>query len=392
MKNNKIELILTPIFCIFCIAFFLWLENGTNDSSKNTSHDNKNKAITTQNQIKESIDLGAEWFLNNQNESFLNYSYNIEKKEHPDKHQQLREMGALWSISQYAHFSQNQEYFDLSKKGFAFFKQYLKQNLENDFLYINITPEKIKLGYSAFMILVLLDIDHPKKDYYSEKLANGIIYQQDHDGRLKTFFYSDRDTGIDYYPGEALLAVMSLYEATQNQKYLDIVQKAFPYYANYWRENQNTAFVPWQSRAYYKFYQATQDKLVADFIFEMNDYMLSEHKPQTKCQNFQFERGITTAVFLEGVIQAHKLALNTNNEEKINCYKNFIQEATDLILSLQEKSANFGIEAKGGFKSKTSKTMRVDRNQHAIMALMEVYELNSKNTKLGFGYPKPSFK
>ena len=369
---KKFKIISTSLFCIFCIILFLWLENNANEP---TLHIGLDEPIVTQNQIKESIQLGAKWFVNNQNESFLHYAYNVQTKEHPDKHQRLREMGALWSISQYANFAQDKEYFDLAQTGFAFFEQYLKEDLENDFLYINITPEKIKLGYSAFMILTLLDIDHPQKNYYLEKLANGIMYQQKDSGELKTFFYSDRNTGVDYYPGEALLAMMSLYNATKNEKYLEVVQKALPHYMDYWQENNNTAFVPWQSRAYYKFHQTTHNSDVADFVFDMNDYMLTKHKPQQLCQDFIFKSGITTAVFLEGVIQAYKLAQDINDQEKINCYGNFIQESIEFILRLQEKSTNLGISGQGGFKSNGSTTMRVDRNQHAIMALMDFYGL-----------------
>lgn len=375
MKNNKTETILISIFCIFCIIFFLWQEHTPVFKGLNTNVSEQKKHSITESQIKQAIDLGAEWFLNNQNDSFIYYQYNTEKKEHSSNNQRLREMGSLWSISQYAHFSDNKDYFQLAKKGFSFFEDEFIEDEKNNFLYINITPKKIKLGYSAFAILTLLDIDHPKKDYYLEKLAKSIIFQQNETGEFKTFFYIDRDTGVDYYPGEALLAIMSLYEKTRDQKYLDVAKKAFPYYVNYWRNNKNTAFIPWQSRANYKLYQAIKDELVADFIFEMNDYMLAKHMPQQVCQNFQFDRGITTAVFMEGVIQAYKLALDVDNKEKKDCYENFIKESTEFILSLQEKSTNFGIEAKGGFKSKTSKTMRVDRNQHAIMALMEVYEL-----------------
>lgn len=320
------------------------------------------------------IKLGSEWFLNNQNEDFLYYEYNLTEKTHPDSQHSLREMGALWSITQLANFLNDENYTHLAQKGFAYFEKYFKYNEEHDFYYINITPDKVKLGYSAFAILTLIEIDHPKKDEYLTKLANGILYLQNERGDFDTFFFSNRTTGKDYYPGEALLALMSLYEYNGDQRYLDAVRKAFPRYVNYFRANANTAFVPWQTRAYAKLYNKTNDRIVSRFIFEMNDYMLEEHNPIQECSDFQFS-GITVAVYMEGVIKAYEIAKIENDTTRSECYLNFITEATRHIISLQITESTEK-EAIGGFTANpTSDTQRVDRNQHAVMALMDAFKL-----------------
>jgi len=321
------------------------------------------------------IVLGGEWFINNQNDSFLYYQYNYSSKSHPKKSQRLREMGALWSISKLAHFLNDERYLDLANKGFSFFEDTFEYHQENDYYTVNITPEKLKLGYNAFGILTLLEIQHPKKDEYLKKLANGIIYMQNDDGELRTFFHSSRDTGKDYYPGEALLALMALYEYTKDETYLEVVEKAFPYYVGYFRDNANTAFVTWQTRAYYKLYQATGNEEVAEFIFKMNDFVLEEYNPKAECDQFEFERGIVTAVNTEGVIKAYALANELHDEKRTQCYENFIEEAIAHVLPLQITEST-EIEAIGGFLgSETSNSMRVDRNQHAVLMLMDAYEV-----------------
>lgn len=229
-------------FTIICLIiaitafFYQFTINKNNKESKNE---------IVKNRYIEAMELGAKWFLNNQNEDFIYYQYYPYKNEHPNKHHRLRESGALWSIARAGNYFNDQELKDFSKKGFSYFENYFVYDEENDFIYINIVPSEIKLGYNAFAILTLLEIDHPNKDYLLEKLANGIIYQQQENGELKTFFFSDRATGIDYYPGEALLALMSMYEYTGDEKYLETVEKAFPFYVEYWKVNPNTAFTPW---------------------------------------------------------------------------------------------------------------------------------------------------
>ena len=105
----------------------------------------------------------------------------------------------------------------------------------------------------------------------------------------------------------------------------------------------------------------------------MNDYMLKLHSPKDVCKDFVFSRGITTAVYTEGVIKAYDLAKALKDEQRAECYRNFIKEALDHILSLQVIE-NEKKEAIGGFlSSKVSQTMRVDNNQHAVMALIDAY-------------------
>lgn len=326
-----------------------------------------------ENQYLESVRKGAEWFLNNQDENFIYYEYSLKNRKHSKSHHSLREMGGLWSITQLANYLNDEDLYKLGERGFAHFEKHFEFDRENDFMYVNITPEKVKLGYNAFAILTLLDIDHPEKDFYLQELADGILYHQQEDGSLQTFFFSKRSTGVDYYPGEALLALMSLYEETGNEDYLETAKKAFPFYVDYWNGNPNTAFIPWQSRANYKLFKATGDKEVADFILKMNDFMLDQHNPEETCGKFVFHRGITTAVFLEGVVQAYKAAKDVGDEQRTECYANFIREGVDFIMTIQIMDEDkYEQAAVGGFLgSENSSTMRVDRNQHATMAIMD---------------------
>jgi len=324
---------------------------------------------------QQAIELGGLWFLNNQDQDFIHYQYNPYDRVHPDKGHSLREMGALWSIATLSNYLDNESYTRLAVRGFGHFQKHIIYDEFLDFCWVNVTPDSIKLGYPAFMILTLLEIEHPKKEFYLEKLANSIIFQQNYDGSLRTFLFSNRSTGVDYYPGEALVALMSLYEYTGDKRYVETAANAFPYYSKYFRGNPNTAFVPWQSRSGLKLYKATTDPEVAEFIFEMNDYMLKEHSTGDPCRNFNFHRGIVTAVYIEGVNQAYELADMLDDEQRKECYGNYIKEGSDFILTLQINEG-YMPEAKGGFLgSNTSTSMRVDRNQHAVMALMDAMEL-----------------
>ena len=354
----------------------------------------------------EAIRDGGEWFLGNQDESFIYYQYDPETDTHPDKHHSAREFGALWSITKLAGFLNDSRYNDLALRGWEHFSKTFELDELNHFIYVNITPSKIKLSYNAFAILVLLELEsEPLRDSLSvaplrgvvegkdavlEQLANGILYAQADSGELDTFYYSDRATGTDYYPGQALLALMSLYEAGGNENYLDAVAKALPYYSKtYWTENPNTAFVPWQTQAYYKYYLATGSQEAADFVFAMNDFMIDHFAEDEACDSFDTDSGIVMAVYVEGMNKAYALAQELGDEERKKCYGEFIRAGSAAVMALQDfnealtrrvfgssPSVSGGDAAFGGFHgSLRDFSMQVDRNQHAVMALMGAYEL-----------------
>ncbi len=332
------------------------------------------------------IEQGGEWFLNDENENFIYYQYKPATDFHPNSSHAMREMGALWSIYNLADFLKDERYDALAQKGLTYFKSFLVEDATNGFTYVNATPDKIKLGYSAFMILNLLESDDPEKDELMRELADGILYLQQDDGGFDTFFYSDRDTGLDYYPGEALLALSALYEYTEEQRYLDAVKAALPYYEAYFDETSNTAFVPWQTQAYSKYFLLTGDTEASDFVFKMNDYMTAHFSEDGgTCSPDTESAGIVTAVYVEGMTRAYTVAKTVGDEERAECYARFIQAGSKTVMGLQFPMEDLNLDdyseaaivtATGGFcGSKTDVTMQVDRNQHATMALMRAYEL-----------------
>lgn len=321
------------------------------------------------------IKLGGEWFLNNQNENFLYYEYYPFEKEHPAGQQTVREAASLWAIGRLSNFLGDSRYDELAQRGFLNFEVDLEYDSDNDFYYL--TTINSSIAHSAFLILSLLQIDYPLKDYYLDGLARGIIFMQNENGSLNTIFgYSDTSFGIDYYPGEALLSIVSMYEYTGESKYLEVVEKAFDFYSEYWRDNQNSAFIPWHTRTYYELYLITGKKKIADFIFEMNDYLVSLCSCFGNLMELEF-KGIESAVFVEGMNKAYQLAIEFNDKKREELYLNFIKKGTDFFLKLQVTGTAGFLDEKavGGFlESPTSNLQRVDNNQHALMALMDSFE------------------
>jgi len=332
----------------------------------------------SQEDIYQAATLTGEWFLNNQNDNFVYYEYYPDTDTYSDTDHPLRELASLWAVVRLADFTGDDRYQTLADKGINYFRHYIYEDKDNSFLYLQYGESDVNIGDSAFMILSLIESQKPDFDDVITGLADGILFLQTEAGYIPAYFHSDTDKNQDYLPGEAMLALMSTYEYTGDDKYLKAVQLSYQYYRDYWRENPNTAFVPWHSRADYQLYQATQNPAIADFIFEMNDFVLADSNPRSNCQNFQFTKYGTMAVLMEGTVQALALSQEINDLKHQTCYQNFIDEVVPYIISYQVPAdSNLPLAAIGGiWDGPKQRNHRIDRNQHFVMALMDIYNLN----------------
>lgn len=343
----------------------------------------------TENDLQESISLGGEWFLNQRNEdSFIEYEYDVDKESYTNGNNYLRKMASLWTICKLKNYTNDDRYASMCNEGLDYFSGFFEEHGSEGFIYIP-TDGEGKLGNSAFIILALLESDYPNKDELITKIADGILYQQQDSGMYNTYFFSDKDGGQDYYPGEANLALMELYRYTNNDKYKDAVAKSFDYYSEYWADNgRPLAFIPWQTEAFFLLYNEEEFEDYKDFIFLMSDYLVSHQQTPEKYNEEQYiggykfpRTGISTAVYLEGINDAYLLAKNTGDEERERSYKRSTELASFFTMSLQYRDDNnFGFNpildvALGGFRrSPTEATLRVDNNQHAVMGLIKTYD------------------
>ena len=338
------------------------------------------------NLIKERISLGKNWFLNSidSDTNLLEYMYYPSKDSYSSSNNDVRQIACLWSMTELDLFFKTDLFDKVLEKTLDYYLKY-KENSGN-YSYLKIDGYS-KLAYNAFMILVLVNFaSYENRDVLLDELAEGILSLQNEDGSYDTYFNSNKNSGVDFYPGEAMLALMKLYGVTHEDKYLDSVKKAYPYYIDYWRDNKNTAFVPWHSQVYWLLFQEIEDLNLAEFVFEMNDwlienYQITENEYPDKIGGFpKTVPRYSTSSYLEGINDAYSLAVAVNDEEHIQKYAEAISLGTRFILQTQFTDENsFYLEnpakAIGGFKkSLFSNELRNDYTQHGVAALIKVYK------------------
>ena len=251
------------------------------------------------------------------------------------------------------------------------------------------------------------------------------------DGSFRTFLRpSDRNDNQNFYPGEALLFWAALYRRTRDPDLLHRFYTSFNYYRTWHRTHYNPAFIPWHTQAYALLYETTEyettkdkttedeavgaptinhettdDSLISqdnrrqllDFIFEMNDGLLSMQQwsasPDTlhtdvqgrfyaPNRNYGPPHASSTGVYLEGLADAYRLAVQVGDIDRAQAYEVAIWRGLRSVRQLQFRDAVdwFYVSnrdaVQGGLRTTVyDNVIRVDNVQHCLMALLKLQSL-----------------
>jgi hypothetical protein len=260
------------------------------------------------------------------------------------------------------------------------------------------------LGSAAMLVLAINELPAPGDDLLeqSEQLCAFIRSRQKSDGSLRASENASAENDaaeVDTYPGQALYALAVSQRHRPAQWKTEAIQKAMPYYRSWWQSHKSTAFVPWQTAACTESFKKTQDKACAEFIGEMNDWLLdlqyvrldprhplwgggfmqwAEDRPSLAAPH------IGSAQFAWGLADAGQ-ALKASNPDRYERYRTGVERSLQFLVTLQYTEANTQHFAEwyrpsllGGFHaSEQDGTLRIDYTQHAICALLQYLELTT---------------
>lgn len=239
----------------------------------------------------------------------------------------------------------------------------------------------------SFLLLALLEL--PRDDErraHARRLAAALWSSIERHGRVVTHRppAESPDAYQDYSPGQALLALAAAAVAGQTDAEEEPLRHAFRYYRHRFRHRRHFGQVSWLTQAFARWWQATKDEQFAEFVFEIADWILgyqlektggfvNDHQPDAP--------GYTTALYLEGVATALKLAAARGDAARREKYFDSAARALRFLdrLIMQRRDAcilpNPALAA-GGLRQSTHRSeVRVDFVQHSLSALLELRPL-----------------
>ena len=252
-----------------------------------------------------------------------------------------------------------------------------------------------KLGAAALAALAILE--SPAREEFHEELhmlAAGVDSLANDEHGFRTFFFpSERDgENWNFYSGEALL-----FQAEAARRGLAVAPSlercaaAFERCRARHRRRRNPAFVPWHTQACASLYAQTGRREFADFVFEINDWLLPMqqwdglapdlrgrfHDPRRP--EFGPPHAASTGAYLEGLADAAALARAVGDPTRAEAYERAVARGLRSLRQLQfrDERDTFYISKPervlGALRTEVyDNAVRVDSAAHALAAAVKI--------------------
>ncbi len=208
-----------------------------------------------------------------------------------------------------------------------------------------------KLGAAALAGLAILE--SPARDEFPDELnmlAAGVNSLVHPEHGFRTFFFpAERDgENWNFYSGEALLFwAEAMRQGAPFAPSLRRYTQAFKCCRERHRRDRNPAFVPWHTQANVSMFAQTRKREFADFVLEMNDWLLPMQQwddlpldlqgrfYDPKHPEFGPPHAASTGAYLEGLADALSLARSLGDSARAAAYERVIVRGLRSLRQLQ---------------------------------------------------------
>lgn len=268
---------------------------------------------------------------------------------------------------------------------------------------------QFKLGAIALAALAIVEHrDRARWAMHEAALRRTVDSLWHDDGHFESFWGRTtprEDNTQNFYPGEALVLWAALYAETRDVELLRRYAASFRYYQKFHRDNRRPSLVPWHSQAHARVWQALRAVPVPDvlpaeelatWVFDMNDWLVEVMAvwdvdvayPDEQGRFFSRKRpelggahASATGVYMEGLIDAHRMAKALGDHEHTELYRRTLARAMRSVMQLQfvDEIDMFYVvdraKTRGGLRTTEIRNeIRVDNVQHVLMAVLELLE------------------
>ena len=255
-----------------------------------------------------------------------------------------------------------------------------------------------KLGATALAALAIIESPAPQEfgDELS-MLTRAVASLEDDVLGFRTFFFPPERDGQNwnFYSGEALLfwaeaARRGVAGAPSFERCLRVFELCRARHSR----DRNPAFVPWHTQACASLFAQTGRRELADFVFEMNDWLLPMQQwdglePDVRGRFYDPARpgfgpphASSTGVYVEGLADAAALARTLGHAPRASTYEQAIARGLRSLRQLQFRDRHDAFYVSqdhrvlGALRTRVyDNSVRVDSAAHALAAAIKVLQL-----------------
>lgn len=424
LKNKRSLFIFTPIIILIILIVLFFNDKKSSYYNKiNIDAVIKELNITKidSSSIHKSINLGGDYLSRIiEYDGQFKYRSNLDTSQRiKPKYNTLRHAGAIYALCMYYEFSHNPKALNAAIQAAGFMKDSLMATLIKHPELIGIwshgninhdnDPSVIKLGGNGLGLLALAYLEKIKPGttnvYILQKMGDFILFMQKKNGGFYSKYFSDQRGRDDswtslYYPGEAVLGLLMLYEIDSDIKWLNAAAKALKYLAKLRKSEPVVAADHWALIATTKLLKHYNDlemdipaKLFIDHGIQISKSIIKavpqfpSDSPYYGCMTSD-GRTTPTATRLEGLLSfinvipeqrkslINSILITTNRGigflEKAQIKNgSFAGGMTRALTIPSVDKINYGI----GPDYKRDTEIRIDYVQHALCAWIQYYEM-----------------
>jgi hypothetical protein len=246
----------------------------------------------------------------------------------------------------------------------------------------NLLPQTFAtVAESSFLLLALSNLqDGDPRRALMKDLAVTLWSTINPHGRISTHNNPDDPSPElyqDYFPGQVLLALAVACEQKVVAVDEERLRRSFQYYRHRFRYKRHFGQVTWLLQAFSKWSEVTGDRDFADMVFEIAGWLLgyqqdktgafiNDHQPDTP--------GYTTAVYLEGIAAALKIADQPRSGIYLDSLTRGFAFLDQLIIQNRDHSILPNIDyALGGLRQGLYYSeIRTEFVQHSLSAILNL--------------------
>ena len=329
------------------------------------------------------------------------YVYDAGRDSVPDKYNILRHAGTTYAMLELYEVTRSEPLRDAATRAIAHLLKHARPGPDDPKGTLCIVEGgEAKLGGNALAIIALARHARVTGDRGQlatmAKLARWIEQAQGDDGRFrihKQNFPSGKVGRFrsQYYPGEAILALVRLSALDGNGKWLDVAERAAHYLIEVRDKDKPRRELPhdhWLLYGLNELYRARPKARYLDHAMTIAGVIVEAQMRRPKYPDwdwaggfYQPPRSTPAAVRSEGLCAAYRLARDFGRETEARRFRVAAELATALQLKTQVRpeSAMFLTKpqrAMGGFRRGfTSNEIRIDYVQHNISALLALRQI-----------------
>jgi hypothetical protein len=332
--------------------------------------------------LTDRLQLILRWYqgMVSERTQMLVYAYDPEQDRLIEDGTEIRNIASIWDMELLGSFLGRSDLRPLIERSLRHYTRWLVPRGEGALV---LDPAKLGeptgLAHSAFLLLALLDSGQPGREAAIAGLAEGLLQQQRPDGSFRTWFGSDEDDGLEFYPGEAMLALMRAHAARPDERLLTSVERGFDHCrrklpASRVAPDLLVFYANWQSQYAMLLHEQTRSDTVREHVrahvFALHDRAIDDGFYAEIERYPGLQATVAVACAVEGINDGFALATRVGDAARARTYERCVRIALDWLGRAQRVDG--AAREVGGFgHSLTEREQRIDVTGHVLSGLIK---------------------